>query len=186
MMLLGMALYHLGVLQGERPMAFYVEMAAIGYAIGIPVNSASTYLMVAYDFEPVVIALASVPHQLGRVAMALAHLALIVAVVKQGWLTPLTERLAAVGQTALTNYIGTSVLCSAIFYKPGFALMGQLQRHELYYVVAGVWLVNLAWSKWWLSRYQYGPLEWCWRSLTYWRRQPMRRTPGVVAAHAIV
>jgi uncharacterized protein len=186
MMLLGMALYKLGVLQGERPPGFYVTMAAVGYAIAVPVNAASTWFMVAYDFDPVASAVANVPHQLGRVAMALAHMAVIVIVVQRGWLRRLTDRLAAVGQTALTNYIGTSVLCSVIFYKPGFALMGQLQRHELYYVVAVVWVVNLAWSKWWLTRYQFGPLEWCWRSLTYWRRQPMRRSPGVVAAHAIV
>jgi uncharacterized protein len=41
--------------------------------------------------------------------------------------------------------------------------------------VAGIWLFNLAWSPWWIGRYRFGPLEWCWRSLTYWQRQPMLR-----------
>jgi uncharacterized protein len=53
--------------------------------------------------------------------------------------------------------------------------MGRLQRYQLYFVVFGVWIFNLAWSRVWLSRYRFGPLEWCWRSLTYWQRQPMRR-----------
>jgi uncharacterized protein len=61
--------------------------------------------------------------------------------------------------------------------------MGQLQRYQLYGVVLGVWAFNLAWSPWWLRRYQFGPLEWCWRSLTYWQRQPMRRRV-IVAADA--
>jgi uncharacterized protein len=47
-------------------------------------------------------------------------------------------------------------------------------------VVLGIWIFNLAWSPWWLRRYRFGPLEWCWRSLTYWQRQPMRRMAPAV------
>jgi uncharacterized protein len=68
------------------------------------------------------------------------------------------------------------VICSLIFYSPGLALIGQLQRYQLYFIVFGIWAFNLLWSPWWLSRFRFGPLEWCWRSLTYWRRQPMRRS----------
>jgi uncharacterized protein len=50
-----------------------------------------------------------------------------------------------------------------------------IQRYQLYFVVFGVWMFNLAWSEWWLRRYRFAPLEWCWRSLTYWQRQPMLR-----------
>ena len=100
-------------------------------------------------------------------AVALAHAAVIVMVVKRGALRWLTDRLAAVGQTALSNYIATSVVCALLFYTPGLGLMGQLQRYQLYGVVVGIWILNLAWSPWWLRRYRFGPLEWCWRSLTY-------------------
>jgi uncharacterized protein len=109
------------------------------------------------------------------VSIALAHAAVLVMLVKQRRLTWLTDRLAAVGQMAFSNYIATSVICVLIFYSPGLRLMGQLQRYQLYFVVFGVWIFNLAWSRVWLGRYRFGPLEWCWRSLTYWQRQPMRR-----------
>jgi uncharacterized protein len=183
LMLIGMGLYKLGVLQGERSVSFYVKMAILGYAIGIPLNAASAYLMYAWNFDVAGNMFANAPQQAGRVATALAHLAVIVIAVKQGWVMWLIDRLAAVGQMAFSNYIAHSLICSAIFYRPGLGMMGQLQRYQLYFIVLGIWMFNLLWSRWWLSRYQFGPLEWCWRSLTYWRRQPLRRAdpPPVVA-----
>jgi uncharacterized protein len=49
-----------------------------------------------------------------------------------------------------------------------------------------MWLVMLAWSKPWLDRFAYGPLEWLWRSLARWRVQPFRkrRAAAPVAAGA--
>jgi uncharacterized protein len=184
LMLIGIGLYKLGVLQGDRPVRFYARMAVVGYAIGIVVNGISTYVTLASNFDPIVFPLANGPHQIGRVSVALAHLAVLVIALKMRWLPWLTARLAAVGRMALSNYIAQSVICSLVFYSPGLALMGQLERYQLYYVVAAIWVFNLTWSPWWLARYRFGPLEWCWRSLTYWQRQPMRRAgpPPVVAS----
>jgi len=42
-------------------------------------------------------------------------------------------------------------------------------------VVFAVWAAMLLWSKAWLARFRYGPLEWLWRCLTYWRLFPLRR-----------
>ena len=63
----------------------------------------------------------------------------------------------------------------------GFGLYGQLERHELYYVVAAIWILQLAWSPWWLARHHYGPAEWLWRSLTYRAWQPLAKAPGAAA-----
>jgi uncharacterized protein len=53
-----------------------------------------------------------------------------------------------------------------------------------------MWVVNLTFSTLWLRVFRFGPLEWCWRSLTYWKRQPMRLAPPqslpVQAAPAVV
>ena len=174
MMLVGMGLFKLGVLQGDRPLAFYLRMAFIGYGIGIPINALSVYGMIDSNFEPIAAWLWNAPHHLGRVSVALGHVAVLIMLVKQGRLEWLTDRLAAVGQMALSNYIATSIIGVLVFYSPGLGLMGQLQRYQLYFVVVGVWIVNIIWSRWWLRRYRFGPLEWCWRSLTYWQRQPMR------------
>ena len=102
-------------------------------------------------------------------------MALILLLCKQDWLSQITSRLAAVGRMALTNYIMQTVICVIVFTGIGFSLFGQLERHQLYYVVGGIWLLQLVISPIWLRYYKFGPLEWLWRSLTYWKRQPFRR-----------
>ena len=91
-------------------------------------------------------------------------------------------RLAAVGQMAFSNYILHSLIYGVVFYGYGFGLFNKLQRYQLYYVVLGMWCVSLIASPIWLQHFRFGPLEWCWRSLTYWKRQPMRlvEEPAVV------
>jgi uncharacterized protein len=73
------------------------------------------------------------------------------------------------------NYLAHSVICALIFNGVGLGLVGELQRYQLYYVVAGIWLVQLVVSPLWLRHYRFGPAEWLWRSLTYGARQPMRK-----------
>jgi uncharacterized protein len=99
--------------------------------------------------------------------------------VKAGVLRRLTARLAAVGQTAFTNYILTTVICTTIFENYGFGLYGKMQRWHLYAIVLGVWVLQMAASPIWLNYYRFGPMEWLWRSLTYWKKQPMRRRSDV-------
>jgi uncharacterized membrane protein YeiB len=82
-----------------------------------------------------------------------------------------------VGQMAFTNYLMQSFLCGMIFYGVGFGLFNKLQRYEIYYVVLAVWTFQIIFSHLWLRYFQFGPLEWVWRSLTYWKKQPVRR-PG--------
>lgn len=111
---------------------------------------------------------------LPRLPMVLG-LALLLAIYgnrASGWLA---ERIAAAGRVAFTNYLGTSVLMMLVFHPWAGGLWGELSRAELYLVVALGWAVMLAWSKPWLERYRYGPLEWLWRCLTYGRMFPLRR-----------
>ena len=57
-------------------------------------------------------------------------------------------------------------------------MFGKLQRYETYYVVGAVWLFQIIFSNIWLNYYRFGPFEWAWRSLTYWKKQPMKRKRG--------
>ena len=181
LMLIGMALFKLGVLQGDRPTGFYLRLAAAGYGFGIAVNSLSTYGMITSNFDIVATIFWNVPYELGRVAVAVGHASVIILLAKSAVMKWLTDRLAAVGQMAFSNYISHSIIYALVFYAPGLRLFGQLQRYQLYYVVLGMWIVSLAVSPIWLRHFRFGPLEWCWRSLTYWKRQPMRRRSGVPA-----
>ena len=181
LMLIGMALFKLGVLQGERSSGFYTRLAIAGYAFGIPLNSMSTWGMFSSNFDIVATTFWNVPYEIGRVAVALGHASVIILLAKGAWMKWLADRLAAVGQMAFSNYISHSIIYALVFYAPGLRLFGQLQRYQLYYIVLGMWLFSLAVSPIWLRHFRFGPLEWSWRSLTYWKRQPMRRRSGVPA-----
>ena len=174
MMLIGMGLMKLGILSGASPFRLYGWFAAVGYGIGIPVNAYTAWVMIASNFDPVIHQFAASTYDIGRLSIAFGHLGVVMLVVKAGWWRSLSVRLSAVGQMALSNYILHSVITAFLFTGYGFGLYGRLQRYELYYVVAAVWIVNLVVSPIWLRHYRFGPVEWCWRSLTYWKRQPMR------------
>ncbi|MGP1257271.1 MAG: DUF418 domain-containing protein, partial [Kiloniellales bacterium] len=114
----------------------------------------------------------------GSLFVAAGHVGLVALLVKSGAIPWLARRLAAVGQMAFTNYIAHSVICALLFYGYGFGLWGEVSRLGLWGIVLLIWTAQLLWSPWWLARFRFGPLEWLWRSLTYWKRQPMRRAPA--------
>lgn len=174
MMFIGMGLMKLGVLSAKQPARVYWRMVLIGYGIGLPVGCYTAWLVIRSHFDPAAQAFTHCTYDLERLSIALGHLGLIMLLCQKGWLRWLTTRLGEVGQMAFSNYILQSVLTAFLFTGYGFRLYGSLQRYQLYYVVAGVWVVNLVFSHYWLQHYRFGPLEWCWRSLTYWKKQPMR------------
>ena len=75
---------------------------------------------------------------------------------------------------ALTNYLTHSIVCTTLFYGYGFGLFGQINRTGLAAIVLAIWIFQLIVSPIWLKYFRFGPAEWLWRSLTYWRIQPMR------------
>jgi uncharacterized protein len=66
-----------------------------------------------------------------------------------------------------------------LFVWGPWKLYGRMEYYELYLVVGCMWIVNLVWSPIWLRYFNFGPVEWLWRSLTYWKRQPMLRQETV-------
>ncbi|NQX94164.1 MAG: DUF418 domain-containing protein [Erythrobacter sp.] len=101
-----------------------------------------------------------------RLMMVLGMAALLVEYSKtaSGWFV---ERVSAAGRAAFTNYLGTSIVMMVVFQGWGLGLFGELNRPMLYMVTALTCGLMLAWSKPWLERYRFGPLEWLWRCLTY-------------------
>ncbi|HEY9138970.1 MAG TPA: DUF418 domain-containing protein, partial [Terriglobus sp.] len=177
-MLIGMGLMKLGFFTAELPYATYLWTALIGFGISLPLYAAGVYKAYAsgfffYDVDNWLFA----PYYLGREAGSLAIAAVIMLIVKRGLLLPLQRPLAAVGRTALSNYLLTSILCQTIFIWGPWKLFGKLEYYQLMYVVFGVWAFNLIASTLWLRKFLYGPFEWAWRSLTYAKVQPLR-IPG--------
>ena len=175
LMLIGMAGYRAGFLTGQWPRRTYARIAAGGLAIGVLFSLTTGLSLIRLGFPPWLLLGANYGFGLfPHVAMALGYASLIILALRPGgWLT---TRIAAAGRAAFTNYIGTSVIVSLIFYGDGLALFGHLSRFEAWVVaVPGMWLLMLAWSKPWLDRFNYGPFEWLWRSLARWQLQPMRK-----------
>lgn len=84
--------------------------------------------------------------------------------------------IAAAGRMALTNYLMQSVVCTLLFYGYGLGLHDRVGIAQGMGVAATLWGVQVVVSALWLRWFQYGPMEWLWRSLTYGQRMPMRRT----------
>ena len=174
MMLIGMALFKWRILQAERSARFYVAMVIVGYAIGLAVNWRETRMIMEQGFSVVSFYRANVTYDLGRIAMTGGHIGLMMLICKLGLLRRLTRRLAAVGRMALTNYISHTIFTTVFFV--GFAQYGKWERHQLYFLVLSIWLFQLITSPVWLQHFHFGPLEWLWRSLTYLKKQPFRRS----------
>ncbi len=184
LMLLGMALYKWGFLSGKWASGRYRRMLLVGYGLGLPlvcfsltygyVNSPTRDAWLAYnDTHP--ISWVGLIYPVQRILLVLAHVSAVILVVRSGYLKSLTTRLAAVGQMAFTNYIMHTVLCTLFFYGYGLNYFAELEYYQLFYVVGVIWIIQLALSPIWLKYFRFGPLEWLWRSLTYWKWQSLRR-----------
>ena len=187
MMLIGMGLLRLGFLSAQLPYRVYAWTAAAGYAIGVPLGALSAWQLWRRNFDPLaMIQWEFLPYDVQRLAVAVANASVVLLIVKAGALKWITKPLAAVGQTALSNYLGTSLICTLIFNGYGLGLFAKLQFYQLFFIVAAVWVFNLIASALWLKHFRFGPIEWLWRSLTYWKLQPIlrghSRTPVEVAA----
>jgi len=175
-MLLGMGLFKSGFLTGAKPRATYLKTALICYGVAAPIILTGVAMVAAKGFTvPSVARWIYQPYALQIFAGAIANASMILLAVKSGWFRGATAALANVGRTAFSNYILTSLLCQFLFAWGPWKLYGALEYYQQIYVILGVWAVNLVVSALWLRAFTYGPLEWIWRSLVYWRRQPIRR-----------
>ncbi len=180
MMLIGMALLSLGFFSNRLSGSTYLLGLVVGYGVGVPVG----YLIyVKGDLGSVnygrYVDAFSVNHQIlydvKRLFLCLGHASLILLVFRSRLVPWLMKSLAAVGQMAFTNYLMQSIICTLFFYGYGLGYYNKLSLHQLYYVVGAVWLFQMITSPIWLRYFRFGPFEWAWRSLTYWKRQPMLR-----------
>jgi uncharacterized protein len=174
-MLLGMALYKNGFLSGKLEMKTYAWTAAIGLALAWGVTGIGAWKAWAGHFDMFqTLIWMQFPYDVGRVAGALGNAGLILMMLKAGVLKWLWRRVAAVGQMALSNYLLTSITMQTIFAWGPWHWYGYVEYYKIYFAVAGMWIVNMTFSSIWLRYFEFGPMEWVWRSLTYWKRQPMR------------
>jgi uncharacterized protein len=174
LMLLGMAGYKSGYLTGSWSRRRYGQIAAALVGLNMLVYGIGAYLILRADFDPFTFfpwnqIYVEPMHPIS----ALGYAALIIWLIKHD---AISDRFAAVGRAAFTNYLGSTLIGTVLFYGFGVGLYGEVSRGQAWLVVPVVWTVMLLWSKWWLDRNRYGPFEWAWRSLSRWKWEPMRKS----------
>jgi uncharacterized protein len=175
-MLVGMGLMKLDVFSGRRSRAFYMTLMIVGYAIGLPLVGYDAYKLMRGNFQVEYLLHGGIfLNAFGSILVALGHVGALMLIYQAGALTWLTSRLAAVGRMALTNYLTHSIVCTTLFYGYGFGLFGTIRPVGLVAIVLAIWVAQLLISPLWLSRFRFGPAEWLWRTLTYWKLQPILR-----------
>ena len=168
MMIVGMALFKLGILDGGRGIRFYTKMMCIGFLVGLSINAYEVLLITNSNMD----ILETNPYfrftyHFGRLFMGLGYLGLIILLIKIEKLESLRFRLACVGRMALTNYLMHSVIALFIFSGAGLGLLGKFSWSQLYLFVLLIWGLQLYLSPLWLKYFYFGPIEWLWRLLTY-------------------
>ena len=182
-MLFGMAALKSGFLRGQWEPARYRKWALVCFAVAIPAYAACVFFLIRLNFElpSMFLLVMAVPTPFRPLMIVGIAATLILVTRKGGWLV---DRIAAAGRAAFTNYLGTSIVMTTLFYGYGLGLYGSMSRIELWIPVLAMWALMLLWSKPWLDRFRYGPFEWLWRSLSRMRFEPMRKSRAIEGAEA--
>jgi uncharacterized protein len=183
LMLLGLALFKWGFLTGSWTNNSYWTVIKIGYGLGFPLVIYSNYYAFHHfstleanlaRMEQVPINWVNLIYPFQRILLVMAHSASLILMFKSGFAKKLFGRLVAVGRMAFTNYISHSVICTLFFFGYGLNFFGELEYYQIFFVVFAIWILQLIISPIWLKYFRFGPLEWLWRTLTYWKIQPMK------------
>ncbi len=173
MMLIGMAFMKWGIFDASRSLRFYLLLMLAGFGVGLPLNAWETMTFAGSGYDIQWQSLNRPSYDLGRLALAVGYIGLVMSVCRAGLLRGAQSVLARIGQMALTNYLMQTVLCNLVFLGFGLGQFALWDRWQMYLFVLGVWIFQALFSVYWLGRFRFGPCEWLWRSLTYRRRQPM-------------
>ena len=175
LMLLGMALFKLGILTGQAESRTYRRMISAGLVVGLPLIGLGIQRNFAAAWAaPDFLFINSLLNYWGSIPAALGWVGVVMLTLRSGLALGITSRLSAVGRLAFTTYILQTVICTTIFYGHGLGLFGRIDRSGQLLVVFAVWGFQLWLSPLWLRSFRFGPLGWLWRSLVYMKVQPMR------------
>ena len=163
LMLLGILLYKLNIIQGNKDISFYKIISIYGFSIGLPLSIYSIYLLVSSGYDPSVLFISNIFNTLSVIPMVLGYTG-VLTILNLRLRETITDRLRACGRLAFSNYIVQTIF--GVFILGAFGL-DTFSRAQLMIFVFMVWVIQIAWSKPILDRFNYGPLEWLWRKLTY-------------------
>lgn len=174
LMLIGMALFKSGFLQGRFDKAVYRKVLHFGLGLGFPLVIGGMVFNFSYGWDmQYSMYFGAEFNYWGSLFMSMAYISALILWVKSGWGLRLMTWLSSAGRMALTNYLMQTLICTMLFY--GFGWFGEVSRMGQAEIVLMVWLVQLTLSHYWMRSFRFGPFEWLWRSLTQMKVQTMRK-----------
>ena len=158
--------------------SYFRKLLWWGLALGVAGNLMFTYFSetAGNRYEPSgALVLAQLGQTVGAPMLCLFYLAAITLLYQRPSWERRLRPLASAGQMALTVYLLQSVICTLIFYGYGMGLFGQVSKAAGLLLAVIIYALLVAFSVYWMQAFRIGPMEWLWRTLTYWKRQPFRR-----------
>jgi uncharacterized protein len=165
MMFIGMGLYANGMLIHANASDALLKRSLYLVALGALLSGVGLAWTATQNFSPTAIVQGNFANTVGTVPMALGYLGLLM------WWNEKTSgvlinRIRALGKTALTNYIGQTVVCVVL---ASLLPNEWLSRTTVFFLIIVIWWAQLYLAEKWLKRYRFGPLEYLWRCATYRR-----------------
>ncbi len=180
-----LGLFLMGLYAGKRRVfqdmngnvRFFHRALVWGMVIGLPLNLFYAICMSTNDLssQHFLWLLSYGLVTIGGPAQSLAYAAALTLLLRGEHWKQWLRAIGSAGKMALSNYLLQSVICTTIFYGYGFGLFGSVDQATGLGLAALIFAVQVGFSAWWLSRFQFGPMEWLWRTFTYGKRQPMQR-----------
>lgn len=88
---------------------------------------------------------------------------------------PILKPLAAMGRMALTNYLLQTGFGLVLFYDFGLGFFDKTSPAMNVFLAVTILYLQLKFSQWWLNHYKQGPVEWLWKTLTYFKVFSIKR-----------
>lgn len=174
----GMVLARKGVLENlEKHKGFFRRLLFFSLPVAIAGNlmlahygSKSSYVEFTWDTVLYMIGLGY-----GGPAMTFVYISIIAHCYYKGYFAKLANAIAKTGRMALTNYLSQSLIATTLFFSYGFGLYGKVNIWQGMLLTLAIYVVQVIWSHYWLQHFRFGPMEWLWRTLTYGKKQKMRK-----------
>jgi uncharacterized protein len=114
-------------------------------------------------------------YEFGGAMMSIFYICTIVLLYRNGKFKRLFNMFKITGRMAFTNYLTQSVVSTFIFYSYGAGQYGDYGPFAGVIIAVIIFSLQVLFSMWWLKNYYMGPLEWIWRTLTYGKKQKLKR-----------
>ena len=169
MILLGVWFVRSGVMENSGAhLEFFRKLTFYGLPFGIGLGLLGSLITMShipgdrYDGWNIARGLTTI----GNLPACLGYVGMVVLMLHSKSVFARIRVLAPLGRMALTNYLTQSLICAIYFFGYGLGHWGMPRAQQLVFVLI-VYVAQIIFSHWWLSKFRYGPMEWLWRGFTY-------------------